>query len=105
MVVTELSEKNFDSTIKSGYTVVDFWAAWCGPCRMLSPVVEAVSEEYKGKIKFGKVNVDENQNLAQRYAVMSIPTVILFKDGKVLDTSIGAVPRDRLKKWLDEKAK
>ena len=81
--------------------LVDFWAAWCGPCRMLAPAVAQIAEESDGKIKVGKVNVDEQPELAQRFGIMSIPTVLVFKDGKKVNQSIGLVPKDKLLALLD----
>ncbi len=89
------TDSNFDKeALQSDIPViVDFWAAWCGPCRMIAPIIEDLSEEYQGKIKVGKLDVDENQQTAIRYGVRSIPTVLFIKDGEVKDTIIGAVPK------------
>ena len=73
--------------------VVDFWATWCGPCKMIAPIIEELSNEYDGKVKIGKLDVDENQQVAIKYGVRSIPTVLFFKGGNVIDTVIGAVPK------------
>lgn len=83
------SEEQFDSTIKEGVSLVDFYADWCGPCKMLAPFVEEIAEEYDGKIKVCKVNVDNVDTLAYKYNVRSIPTLMYFKDGKLKDVSIG----------------
>ncbi len=80
--------------------VVDFWAAWCGPCRMVSPVIERLAEKYDGKIKVVKVNVDDNQELAMKFNIMSIPTIMLFRGGKLLDQAIGAAPTEFYEKFL-----
>lgn len=80
--------------------VVDFWAPWCGPCRMVSPVIEKLAEKYTGKLKVVKVNVDDNQSLAMRFNIMSIPTIMLFRDGKALDQAIGAAPSEYYEKML-----
>jgi len=89
---------SFDKeVIKSpGAALVDFWAEWCGPCKMIAPVIDQLADEYQGKIKIGKVNVDDNQELAMKYQVMSIPTLIIFKNGKPVDQIIGAVSKDHL---------
>ena len=93
-MVTEINDQNFESeVIKSTIpVVVDFWAPWCGPCRMIAPVTEKLSEEYANKIKFCKLNVDENPEMSQKYRVMSIPLLLLFKDGQQVDGILGAVP-------------
>jgi thioredoxin 1 len=102
-MVNEVSDSNFESeVIKSGLPVlVDLWAPWCGPCRMVAPVVEKLSEEYSDKIKFCKLNVDDNPETAAKYRVMSIPTLMFFKDGNVVDMVVGAVPERTLKPKLD----
>ncbi|HOJ15720.1 MAG: thioredoxin [Caldisericia bacterium] len=82
--------------------LVDFWAPWCGPCRMIAPIFEELSNEFSGKINFAKVNTDENSDLAYEYGIMSIPTLILFKEGKVVDKIIGALPKEDLKSFLDK---
>ena len=86
-----------EEVLKSELPVlVDFWAAWCGPCRMLAPAVAQIAAECEGKVKVGKVNVDEEPELAQRFGIMSIPTVLVFKDGKKTEQSIGLVPKEKL---------
>lgn len=98
------TDENFDQEVtKSTLPVlVDFWAPWCAPCRIVSPIIEELAKEYDGKLKVGKLNVDENPRAAQNYSVMSIPTVILFKDGKPGKTMIGAQSKDSFKKGIDE---
>jgi thioredoxin 1 len=82
--------------------LVDFWAAWCGPCRTVGPVVEELAGEYKGKIKVAKMDVDANKQIAGKYGVRGIPTLMLFKDGQVVDQIVGAVPKSRIKELLDK---
>ena len=94
---------SFEQALKGDKLVmVDFWASWCGPCRMLGPVVEKLAEQYEGKAVVGKVNVDEQQELAVRYGVMSIPTVIFFKDGKEIDRKVGVMPAGAYTALLDQ---
>jgi thioredoxin 1 len=97
----ELSSKNFESEVlKSDVPVmVDFWATWCGPCRMIAPIVEELATEYEGKAKVAKLDVDSNQDIAMNYRILSIPNLLFFKDGKVVDQIIGAVPK---KQFIDK---
>jgi len=90
-----VTDDNFETEVlKSDLPViVDFWAAWCGPCRMIAPIMEDLASEYDGKVKIGKLDVDENQQIAVKYGVRSIPTVLFFKGGQVIETVIGAVPK------------
>ena len=92
-----LTDSNFDS-VKSKYSllVVDFWAAWCGPCKMVSPIIEQLAEQYAGKIVFGKVNVDENPYISQRFGIQSIPTLMILKEGEVIDVMVGALPKGQI---------
>lgn len=99
----ELTDDNFDAEVlKSEKPVlVDFWAEWCGPCRMIGPVVEEMASEYDGKAIIGKVNVDHNPNVSVKYGIRSIPALLIFKDGEVVDQIIGAVPKTHLTKQLE----
>ena len=94
--ITNLKSKNFSEFVKKGTAVVDFWAVWCGPCKIMEPIFDEVAEELKGKVKFGKVNVDENSEIAQKFEVMSIPTLIIFKEGKQIDRVIGVIEKEDL---------
>ncbi|MCX7647530.1 MAG: thioredoxin [Elusimicrobiales bacterium] len=99
-----ITDQEFDKeVIKSAIPVlVDFWAPWCGPCRMLAPVVDEISKEYEGKVKVVKVNTDENPQSASNYQISAIPTLLFFKDGKVVKELVGVLPKEEIKKVLDE---
>lgn len=102
MAEIKLNEQNFEQEVSRADlpVLVDFWASWCGPCQMLAPVIAEIAEEYAGKVKVGKVNVDEQPNLANRYGIASIPTVMLFKNGEVVNTSLGYRPKNDLETML-----
>ena len=102
--VVELTTENFENEVmKSDNPVlVDFWAAWCGPCRFIAPVVEELATKYEGKIKVGKVNVDDHGDIAMRYGIHSIPTLLLFNNGDVADRQIGAVPAQAIESMLSK---
>lgn len=102
--VHEFGDANFETEVLQSEVpvLVDFWATWCAPCRMIAPHVEALAGEYEGQAKVGKVNVDEAQAVAQRFGVMSIPTLIVFKGGKAVDQIVGAVPKENIKGMLDK---
>jgi thioredoxin 1 len=95
-----LTNENFHNEIKSGITVVDFWAPWCGPCRMIAPLVEELDVEMED-INFAKLNVDDAQEIAVQFGVMSIPTLIFFKDGEKKDSVVGVVPKDNIKSIIE----
>ena len=101
--VKEVSDSSFDGDIlKSSVPVlVDFWAPWCGPCRSVAPIVEDLANQYAGKLKVAKINVDESTEVAMRYQITSIPTFILFKNGQVADRALGALPRSEFVKLID----
>ncbi len=100
MSVQHLTKENFDSVIATGRTLVDFWATWCGPCRMLAPTIEALGDKYAGQANVCKVDVDEQPELAQRFGVMSIPTIIAFQDGQETGKLVGVHPQPELEALL-----
>ncbi|RDU69080.1 thioredoxin [Helicobacter cholecystus] len=97
----ELTKENFTEHTQSGVALVDFWAPWCGPCRMLSPVIDKLAEEYEGKAKICKVNTDEQEELSSQFGIRSIPTMLFFKDGQVVDQMVGATSEQALKDKLN----
>jgi len=98
------TDQNFDQEVLQSRipVVVDFWAVWCAPCRIVSPVIEKLAKEYEGKVKVGKLNVDENQQSSSKYGIMSIPSVLIFKNGNPVKTIIGAQGKDKYKKEIEE---
>jgi len=99
-----LTDSNFKSEIaKYPVMLVDFWAPWCGPCRMVSPIIEQLAREYSGRVAFGKVNVDESQMIAGSFGIQSIPTMIIFKNGKAVDVMMGALPKGQIEMKLKQK--
>lgn len=100
----EITQNNFEAEVVQSDkpVLLDFWASWCGPCRMLSPIIVEIEKEYSGKIKVGKINVDEEGTLSAQFGIASIPTVVIIKDGKLADTSIGFMQKDALVKMLEK---
>jgi len=99
----EFKDTSFEEDVLKSDTpvLVDFWAPWCGPCRMLAPTVDAISEEYAGKVKVGKVNTDENPQIATQHQINSIPTLMIFKGGEVVERLVGALPKEKITEKLD----
>ena len=97
-----LNEDNFDNTVANGLVLVDFWATWCGPCKMLAPTIDAIATEYKDRVVVGKVDVDESEALARRFGIMSIPTLFLFKDGEVVEKLVGYRLKIELEQLLNK---
>lgn len=101
----EITDESFASILQDyDFVIMDCWAPWCGPCRMLSPIIDELARDYKGKVVFGKLNTDMNRGVASKFQIMSIPTLLFFKNGKLIDTVVGAVPRDviesKMRKYL-----
>jgi len=104
MATVKVTDANFANEVVSaaGPVVVDFWAEWCGPCKMIGPSLEEIAEELQGKVTIAKLNVDENPGVAGTYGIRTIPTLMIFKDGKMSTTKIGAAPKGELKKWISD---
>ena len=98
-----ITDSNFDEEIKNTQIpiLVDFWAEWCGPCKQIGPILEDIGKEKKDKLKILKLNIDENPQIPQKFGVRGIPTLMLFKDGKLVETKVGSLPKSMLESWLD----
>lgn len=103
MKALEITDANFAAEVEQSTipVLIDFWAVWCGPCKMIAPIVEELAGEYEGKIKIGKLDVDNNPNVAMKFGIRSIPTLLIFKDGKVVDQIVGAVPKPQIVSKLE----
>ena len=103
MSTNSTNDSTFDQDIKSSNipVVVDFWAEWCGPCKQIGPILEEISEEKKSTVRILKLNIDENPEIPQKYNVRGIPTLMLFKEGKLIDTKVGSLPKSALSDWID----
>ena len=106
MATVKVTDSNFEQDVlkSSEPVVVDFWAEWCGPCRMIGPALEEISNEMSGKVKIAKLNVDENPQVASQYGIRSIPALMMFKDGKMVSQKIGAAPKGDLSRWIQASA-
>lgn len=102
MAIADVTDQNFVQETSEGLVLVDFWAPWCGPCKMIAPVLEELNEEMGDKVKIVKLNVDDNQETAGQYGVMSIPTLLLMKDGNVIDQVVGFRPKEALEEMINQ---
>ena len=104
MSMKATTDKNFEEDVLKSTkpVIVDFWAEWCGPCKQISPILDEISYEREGQLNIIKLNIDENQSMPQKYGVRGIPTLMLFKDGKLIDTKVGSLPKSSLVEWIDD---
>ena len=100
----EFTDQNFENDVEQSENpvLIDFWAVWCGPCKAIAPVIEEIADEYQGKVKVGKVDVDQNQNIAMKYGIRSIPTILIMSKGEVVNQIVGAVPKNNITDMLNE---
>ena len=98
----KITDENFEGLLNEGKPLVlDFWAEWCGPCRLVSPIIDELSEEYEGRVKIGKMNVDENDDVISQFGIRNIPTILFFKNGQLADKIVGAMPKDKFVEKID----
>lgn len=102
--IIQLTDDSFEADVlnASGLVLVDFWAEWCGPCKMIAPILDDIADEYQGQVTIGKLNIDNNSTTPPKYGVRGIPTLLLFKDGTLADTKVGALSKTQLKEFLDK---
>ncbi|MCX7943676.1 MAG: thioredoxin [Deltaproteobacteria bacterium] len=103
--IKNLKDSDFDAATQNGVTIVDFWAEWCMPCKALAPIFEQMATKYAGKVTFAKINVDENPNTASKFRIMSIPTLLVFKDGKIIEQITGLVPAKKIESAIEKALK
>jgi thioredoxin 1 len=101
--IIQLTDDSFDNDVINASTpvLVDFWAEWCGPCKMIAPILDEIADEYQGRVTIGKLNIDQNAGTPPKFGIRGIPTLLLFKDGNVVDTKVGALSKTQLKEFLD----
>lgn len=100
--ITELNDENYDNFVSEGVVLVDIWAEWCNPCKAISPIIDKISEEYNGRIKVGKFNVDENKDKVMALGVRNIPTLFLYKDGQIIDQMTGGATKSKFTEFIDK---
>jgi len=100
--ITELNETNYEGFISEGISLVDVWAPWCGPCKTISPIIDELSDEYREQVSFGKLNADDNSEKVRELGVRNIPTILIYKDGQIVERNTGAISKNQLKELIDK---